>query len=95
MNDVIFTIRFFLRALFIILLFVLIIFGHKEFWIEAVHHLRAGCRWLLRRRRIRPITVGQPKSVSEKPIAIMVPAGDESSKSIRHLSVRLTCTTWL
>ncbi len=33
MNDVIFTIRFFLRALFIILLFVLIIFGHKEFWI--------------------------------------------------------------
>lgn len=87
MNEVLFTLWYALRIFFIILLFVFIIFGLDDLWIDVVYYARAAYRWLFRRKRIRPITFEQLKAVPEKPIAIMVPAWDESAvigRMLRH-----------
>ncbi len=87
MNDILFIIWLFFRVLFIVLLLIFIVFGLDDLWIDLAYYVRAAYRWLFRRKRIRPVTFEQLRSVPEKPIAILVPAWDESAvigKMLRH-----------
>jgi bacteriophage N4 adsorption protein B len=87
MSEILFAVWFFFRVFFIFLLFVFVLFGLDDLWIDVVYYVRAIYRGLFRRKRVRPVTLQQLKSVPEKPIAIMVPAWDESAvigRMLRH-----------
>ena len=85
--EILFAIWFSFRIFFIFLLILFVIFGLDDLWIDLVYYIRAAWWRLFRRKKIHPVTVEQLKSVPQKPIAIMVPAWDESNvigKMLRH-----------
>ena len=73
-----FYIWFFFRALFIFLVIVFLISGLDDLFVDLVYYIRAGYRAIFRRRLIRPVNRGQLNACPEKPIAIMIPAWNES-----------------
>ena len=77
-DDIIFYIWFFFRVLFIFLMIVFLISGLDDLFVDLVYYIRAGYRAIFRRHLIHPVTREQLNSVPEKPIAIMVPAWNES-----------------
>ncbi len=87
MNEILFGVWFFFRVFFIFLLFVFILFGLDDLWIDVVYYVRSIYRWLFRRKEVKPVSVEQLRSVPEKPIAILLPAWDESAvigRMLRH-----------
>ncbi len=69
----------FFRILFIALIIVFLISGIDDLFIDLVHYVRLGFRALFRRKFISPVTREQLASIPEKPIALMIPAWDESN----------------
>jgi len=80
-----FYIWFFFRALFIFLLIVFLISGVDDLFVDLVYFIRSGCRAIFRRHLIKPVTRDQLNAVPEKPIAMMIPAWDESGVIARML----------
>jgi adsorption protein B len=78
-GDLVFYIWFLFRLLFIALIAVYLVSGVDDLFLDLVHYVRVIFRRLFRRRVIQPLTSEQLHSVPEKPIAIMIPAWDESS----------------
>ncbi|MFA7159938.1 MAG: glycosyl transferase family protein [Kiritimatiellia bacterium] len=77
-EDIIFYIWFFFRSLFIFLVIIFLISGLDDLFVDMVYYTRAAFRAIFRRRLIKPVTRARLNSVPEKPIAIMVPAWNES-----------------
>lgn len=77
-DDLLFYIWFFFRALFIFLVIVFLISGLDDLFVDLVYYIRAGYRAIFRRRLIRPVNRDQLNACPEKPIAIMIPAWNES-----------------
>ncbi len=67
------------RILFIALLFIYLFSGLDDLFMDLVHYVRLLYRQLFRRKQIRPVTREQLNAIPEKPLAIMIPAWDESS----------------
>lgn len=67
------------RILFIGLIFVFLISGLDDLFLDLVYYTRQIHRWLFRRKFIKPVTREQLNDVPEKPLAIMIPAWDESN----------------
>lgn len=67
------------RMLFIALVFVFLISGLDDFFLDLVYYIRQLHRWVFRRKFIKPITRQNLNSVAEKPLAMMIPAWDESN----------------
>ncbi len=80
-----FAIWYFFRLLFIFLIIVFLISGLDDLFVDLVYYLRSGYRALFRRRLIRPVTREQLNACPEKPIAMMIPAWDESAVIARML----------
>lgn len=77
--DLGYAVWLFFRALFIGLVFVFLISGLDDLFMDTAHYLRVLYRRLFRRKYIRPLTREQLAAAPEQPIAIMIPAWDESS----------------
>ena len=73
-----FYLWYFFRVLFISLIIVFLISGLDDLFVDLVYYVRVGYRALFRRHLVRPITRDQLNACPEKPIAIMVPAWNES-----------------
>ncbi len=69
----------FFRVLFITLIFIFLISGLDDLFLDMVHYVRLIFRRLFRRKYIRPVTREQLAAIPEKPIAVMIPAWDESN----------------
>ncbi len=67
------------RVLFIVLVVVFLISGLDDLFMDLVHYTRLIHRRLFRRKFIKPVTREQLADAPEKPIAIMIPAWDESN----------------
>ncbi|MBU0676996.1 MAG: glycosyl transferase family protein [Verrucomicrobia bacterium] len=78
-NELNFYIWLGFRVFFICLLFVFLLSGLDDLFLDLVYYVRMIYRKLFLRNRIKPLTVEQLGSVSEQPIAIMIPAWDESA----------------
>ena len=70
---------FFFRVLFITLIFIFLISGLDDFFLDMVYYVRSAHRWLFRRKLIKPVTREQLNAIPEKPLAMMIPAWDESN----------------
>jgi len=79
-----YAVWYFFRVLFISLIFVFLISGLDDLFLDLVYYVRALFRRLFRRKLIKPLTREQLISTPEKPIALMIPAWDESS-IIQHM----------
>jgi len=89
-DDIIFYIWFFFRAVFTFLVIVFLISGLDDLFVDLVYYIRAGYRAIFRRHLIRPITREQLNACPEKPIAIMIPAWNESDVIDKMLLNTLT-----
>ncbi len=78
-EPVIFWTWFVFRVLFIFLVVIFLASGLDDLFVDLVFYLRSGYRALFRRKLIRPVTRDQLNAVPEKPVALMVPAWDESA----------------
>lgn len=67
------------RLIFIGLIFIFLVSGLDDIFLDLVHYTRLAHRWIFRRKMIRPVTRDQLNAVPEKPMAIMIPAWDESN----------------
>lgn len=67
------------RVAFIVLVAVFLVSGLDDLFMDLVHYVRLIYRRLFRRKYIKPITREQLAAAPEKPIAIMIPAWDESN----------------
>lgn len=74
-----FVIWFGFRILFIALLFIFLISGLDDLVVDAVYYVRLLWRWLFKRKVIKPLTRDQLAAAPEQPIAIMIPAWNESN----------------
>jgi len=70
---------FFFRVLFITLIFIFVISGLDDFFLDLVYYFREGWRWLTRRKYIKPVTRDMLNAIPEKPLAMMIPAWDEGN----------------
>ncbi|MGE9291326.1 MAG: glycosyl transferase family protein, partial [Puniceicoccales bacterium] len=61
------------------LILIFLVSGLDDFFVDAVYYIRAGYRFLFKRNKIKPVTWEQLESIPEKPVAIMVPAWQESA----------------
>lgn len=77
-EDIVFYIWLFFRVVFIFLVIVFLISGLDDLFVDLVYYIRSGYRALFRRHLIRPVTREQLNACPEKPIAIMIPAWNES-----------------
>ncbi len=77
--DIGYAVWVFFRILFISLVIVFLISGLDDLFIDLVHYARLIFRKLFRRKYVKPLTRDQLASIPEKPIAIMIPAWDESA----------------
>lgn len=87
-----FLMPYILLATWCLLVFVSIVFfisGLDDFFIDIVYILRASYRRFFVLPKYRPLTEKQLMAVEEKPIAIMLPAWDESSVILRMLENNL------
>ncbi len=73
------------RVIFITLLFFYLLFGLDDLLIDVVYYCRLSWRWLFKRQVIKPLTREQLADEPEKPIAIMIPAWQESNVIQRML----------
>lgn len=77
--DLGYSVWYAFRLLFIGLVFVFLISGIDDLFMDLVHYTRLIYRRLFRRKLIKPVTREQLLATPEKPIAIMIPAWDESN----------------
>ena len=56
----------------------IVISGLDDLFVDLVYYIRTGYRAIFRRHLIRPMTRKQLNACPEKPIAIMIPAWNES-----------------
>lgn len=73
------------RVLFLALIVIYVLCGLDDLIIDATYYLRSIYRKIFRRGVIKPVTRELLDSVPEKPIAIIVPAWDESNVIARML----------
>lgn len=73
------------RIIFISLLFIYLLFGLDDLLIDIVYYSRLLWRRLFRRNVIKPLTREDLAAEPEKPIAIMIPAWQESNVIQRML----------
>ncbi len=73
------------RYVFITLLLLYLVFGIDDILVDTIFYARAAYRWIFRRKLVKPVTLSQLRSIPEKPIAIMIPAWDESPVIARML----------
>ena len=66
-----------MRVLFIGLLFIFVISGIDDLFLDLVYYARVIFRHLFRRKFIKRVSLEQLNTVPEKPVAIMVPAWHE------------------
>ena len=67
------------RGLFVGLLFLFLISGLDDLFVDLIYYVRHLFRFIFRRKVIKPISVEQLSAVPEKNAAILIPAWDESS----------------
>ncbi len=77
--DISFVTWYAFRVLFIVLVAIFLISGLDDLFMDLVHYARLIYRRLFRRKYIKPVTRAQLADAPEKPIAIMIPAWDESN----------------
>jgi len=73
------------RVLFIVLLFIFLISGIDDLLIDIFFIVRWTTRKFFKRRKIKPMTVEMLSKVPEKPVAIIIPAWQESPVILRML----------
>lgn len=78
-EEILFWVWLSLRGMMLVLIFMFLISGLDDFFVDMVYYLRALVRATFKRKYRQPLTQERLASVPEKPIAIMVPAWDESA----------------
>jgi len=67
------------RVIMFVLILIFLVSGLDDFLTDCVYYLRAAYRKVFKSKKIKPVTWEQLASVPEKPVAIMVPAWQESA----------------
>ncbi len=80
-----FIVWYVFRWMFMILTVMFLISGVDDLLFDLIHYCRMIFRAVFLRRRIRPLTVQQLDETPEQPVAIMIPAWDESKVIARML----------
>lgn len=80
-----FIVWYVFRWLFIFLTALFLVSGVDDLFFDLVHYARAVYRSVFLRSRIRPVTAQQLDEMAEKPVAIIIPAWDESKVIARML----------
>lgn len=80
-----FWVWLFFRALFIGLLFIFLLSGLDDLFVDIVFYVRALFRRIFRQKVIQPLTLEQLGAVPEKAAAILIPAWDEQAVIFRML----------
>jgi adsorption protein B len=78
-EEILFWFWLSLRGLMLGLIFLFLFSGLDDLFVDIVYYWRKIYRALFKRKYRRPLTQEQLSSVPEKPLAIMVPAWDEST----------------
>jgi adsorption protein B len=77
--DLGYSVWYAFRLLFIALVFVFLFSGLDDLFIDLVFYVRLLYRKIFRHQQIKPVTREQLAADPEKPIAILIPAWDESN----------------
>ncbi len=91
MDEIIFAVWLTFKVFFIVLLIYFVVNGLDDLLIDAVYYLRKIYRFLFKRQYVRPIQLEQLLAVPQKPIAMLIPAWDESNV-IRHMLTNTIAT---
>lgn len=78
-DNAMFYVWFVFRGLFIFLVVIFLASGLDDLFMDLVFYVRSAYRALFRRHLIKPLTRDQLDASPEKPVAMMIPAWDESA----------------
>jgi len=79
LETTLFTIWLICRVIMIVLILIFLVSGLDDLFVDIVYYSRAAYRSLFKRKFVEPVKWDQLEAVPEKPVAIMVPAWQESS----------------
>ncbi|MBC2601839.1 glycosyl transferase family protein [Puniceicoccus vermicola] len=79
LETILFIIWLICRVIMIGLIIIFLVSGLDDFFVDLVYYVRGAYRFLFKRNMVKPVTREQLESIPEKPVAIMVPAWQESA----------------